>query len=161
MSISSASLKSWEKCSTHQFGKWFGEMSNVHLQSGAEASLKKNSKAQHPHSWQNLNTKGSVTILVWLRSEVARPLQPQPRSSLPRCLCSLTPASCGAPSANMFIRFPVLWPNSLTMKNAWTFPRFHKHRLEQKPLSDLRIIHRVNWRENKCIVHLNGTVQTR
>ena len=31
----------------------------------------------------------------------------------------------------------------------------------KKPLSDLCIIHRVNWRENKCIVHLNGAVKTR
>lgn len=32
---------------------------------------------------------------------------------------------------------------------------------KQKPLSDLRIIHSVNWRENKCIVHLNEAVKTR
>lgn len=31
----------------------------------------------------------------------------------------------------------------------------------KKPLSALRIIHRVNWRENKCIVHLDQAVKTR
>lgn len=40
-------------------------------------------KKKHPHTWQNLNAKGSVRIFVWLRSEVARTPPPQPCSSLP------------------------------------------------------------------------------
>lgn len=44
----------------------------------------KKNKKNHPHTWQNLNAKGSVRIFVWLRSEVAR--TPHPPSPVPPSL---------------------------------------------------------------------------
>lgn len=70
-----------------------------------------------------------------------------PPSFLPQCLCSLTSATSGPASASMFIRSPQRRSQTphnekcLHISSVSQTPSENK-----KPLSDLRIIHRVNWR---------------
>lgn len=86
------SVRNSEKCLMHQFGRRYFCFSLVEMSS---IPLQRLGKTTSTHL-TIAKCRGSLIIFVWLRSEVAR----SPPPPLPRCLCSLTPASHHQPTCS-------------------------------------------------------------